>query len=78
MNFGGTIQSFFNDLTPPEELPAGVEILWPYGNPEALRVMDAFYRKFMNDNQKRVNQKHGNKVYVDLGDIPDIRLGNGA
>ncbi len=54
MNFGGTIQSFFNDLTPPEELPAGVEILWPYGNPEALRVMDAFYRKFMNDNQKRV------------------------
>ena len=45
---------FFNALKPPKGLPDGVEILWPYGNPETRRAMDAFYGKFYGDSGPRI------------------------
>ncbi len=54
MSFAGAILDFFDTLTPPQELPGGVEILWPYGNPETRRVMGAYYEKFYGDSASRV------------------------
>ena len=54
MSFGEAIIEFFANLRPPENLPGGVEILWPYGNPEVKRVMDAFYRTYLGDGEDRI------------------------
>lgn len=54
MSFGAYILNFFETLTPPENIPDDVEILWPYGNPEVKRVMQHFYSSFFNDTGKRI------------------------
>ena len=54
MSFGGAILDFFDALEPPGGLPDGVEILWPYGNPETRRVMRAYYEGFYGDSEARV------------------------
>ena len=54
MNFAQSILKFFNNLKPPQHIPAGVEILWPYSTPEVRRVMQQFYLKFMGDTNRRV------------------------
>jgi hypothetical protein len=52
--FSEGILSFFSALAPPEHLPRDVGVLWPFDKPEVKRVMDAFYRKFFADNNRRV------------------------
>lgn len=54
MSFGTSIIKFFDNLKPPENLPEGVDILWPYDRPEVKQVMAEFYRKFMDDQRKRI------------------------
>ncbi|WP_020600251.1 uracil-DNA glycosylase family protein [Spirosoma panaciterrae] len=46
--------AYYNSLTAPTHLPAGVDVLNPYQTPEVRQIVGAFYSKFFNDNQPRV------------------------
>ncbi len=45
---------YFLSLKKPVNLPQGVEFLNPYENKSVRKVVKEFYRKFYNDNNKRV------------------------
>ena len=50
--FADRIIDFNTHLNYEDALPEGFAVLNPYvDNPEAVRVMELFYRKFYNDNQ---------------------------
>lgn len=52
--FADKIIDFNTHLNYEDALPEGFAVLNPYvDNPEAVRVMEFFYRKFYNDNHKR-------------------------
>jgi hypothetical protein len=44
---------FYQSLLPPEQLPAGVEILFPQKNKEVLAIVNKFLVKYYNDNNSR-------------------------
>ncbi len=54
MTFGDAIIDFFANLTPPADLPPGIDILWPYDDDEVKRVMAAFYREYLADEGDRI------------------------
>ncbi len=54
MTFAQQVLDFTKTLQPNLELPPGFDLLFPYGNPETLRVMTAFYEKFYNDQNPRI------------------------
>jgi hypothetical protein len=52
--FAHKVIQFNKDLEYKGELPAGFDVVNPYlDNPETLEVMQAFYHKYYNDNNKR-------------------------
>lgn len=44
---------FYNELTPPENLPKDVEVLFPQKNPEVKKIIEIFYTKYYSDNNPR-------------------------
>ncbi len=44
---------FFQTLQPPKNLPKGIEVLFPQQNPEVMKVVKKFFKKFYNDNHPR-------------------------
>ncbi len=51
--FSDKVLRFLQQLSIPQELPAGVEVLNPYPNKEVKRVCNAFYSKYYQDNKPR-------------------------
>jgi hypothetical protein len=45
--------AFYKTLVPPEQLPAGREILFPQKNKDVIQVMSIFYNKYFTDNKPR-------------------------
>lgn len=47
------IIQFYSTLIPPENLPAGIEILMPFADEQVMEVFSTFYEKFYADTQQR-------------------------
>jgi hypothetical protein len=47
------IYNFYAHIHPPNNLPKGIEILFPQGNKEVLKVVKAFLLKYYSDNKPR-------------------------
>lgn len=45
--------NYFLNLTPPANLPPNIKTMNPYGNGEVKNIINAFYKKYFNDNKKR-------------------------
>lgn len=54
MSFAQRVLDFNRSLQPDWQLPAHVELLYPYDGEETWRVMEAFYRKYYSDGNPRV------------------------
>ena len=65
--FGEKVIRFFDSLQKPEDLPVGLDVVYPYDEPEVKRAITEFYSTFLND--------HRNRVFV-LGINPG-RFGSG-
>ncbi len=53
-NFADKVIAFNRSLYYPDELPAGFQVLNPYmDNPETMAVMEAFYKQYYNDRNRR-------------------------
>lgn len=44
---------FYQTLHPPKNLSKGIEVLFPQQNPEVMKVVKKFFKKFYNDNHPR-------------------------
>jgi hypothetical protein len=53
MSLANKILDFFENLQFPVQLPAGVEVMHPFTDPETMRICREFYRKFYNDSKPR-------------------------
>ncbi|MFK7933878.1 MAG: uracil-DNA glycosylase family protein [Saprospiraceae bacterium] len=52
--FADKILEFHRELDPIDwKLPAGVELLFPFDNPETIAVMTVFFKKYYDDQRKR-------------------------
>ena len=53
MTFADKILAFHKTLQSDWKVPKGVDILFPFNNPDTLAVMTAFFQKYFNDQQQR-------------------------
>jgi len=53
MNFADKILAFHQNIRPDWEIPEGIDILFPFNNPETWSVMSAFFKKYFDDEQQR-------------------------
>ena len=44
---------FYNELTPPQNLPKDIEVLFPQEKEEVKKIIEIFYIKYFNDNNPR-------------------------
>ncbi len=44
---------FYQCLRPPQNLPKGIEVLFPQKDPQVMEVVTQFFKKFYKDNQPR-------------------------
>jgi hypothetical protein len=54
MKFAAAAIRFFSTLEKPAHLPRGVVAMNPYDDPHAMKYVSAFFKKFYNDNNKRI------------------------
>lgn len=52
--FANRAIAYYNTLTAPANLPAGIHVMNPYPQPAVQDIVQAFYTKFFNDNNRRV------------------------
>lgn len=45
--------SFYQKIQPPQKLPKGIELLFPQKDPEVMKIIKSFLKKFFNDNKPR-------------------------
>ncbi|MBL3657849.1 uracil-DNA glycosylase family protein [Fulvivirga sediminis] len=53
MTYAEKILKYYDELKLPDNLPEGVEILYPFAEEEVQRVTRLFYNQFFNDSNKR-------------------------
>lgn len=53
MTYAQKILQYYSDIAIPQQLPDGVEVLYPFDNSEVNAIMNTFYHKYFNDNQHR-------------------------
>ncbi len=51
--FSDKIISFYKELKPPLKLPKGISLLYPQQDPEVMKIVELFHKKYFNDNKKR-------------------------
>ncbi|MBI5726982.1 MAG: DUF4918 family protein [Ignavibacteriales bacterium] len=51
--FADNILAYFSTIQSPEKLPGDIEPLMPFNTPEVKHIMQMFYRKYFEDNNKR-------------------------
>jgi hypothetical protein len=44
---------FYRSLKPPQNLPNGIEVLFPQKNPQVIEIVEKFFKKYFNDDQPR-------------------------
>jgi len=54
MSFASAILAFLSTLKAPNQVPKNVAVLWPFDNPEVIRIRHEFYQKFFADTRKRI------------------------
>lgn len=54
MTFAEKVLIFYKQLSIPDRLPKGVEVLNPYQDDKAFTLCSLFYRKYYHDNHQRV------------------------
>jgi len=54
MTFGKKAFSFFETLTLDSRLLGDIEVMNPYQNPEVLAYLNAFFKKYYSDSEKRI------------------------
>lgn len=54
MTFASKAIKFFSSLEKPSSLPKGIIAMNPYEEPVAMKYVAKFFRKFYNDNDKRI------------------------
>ena len=52
-SFAAHIINFYYSLKQPTNLPKDIEVLFPQSNPEVVRLIEVFYKKYYSDNNKR-------------------------
>ena len=52
--FANNAIHYLNELKTPKRLPSGVQILNPYANADVQSAVKEFYKKFYNDDKKRI------------------------
>lgn len=52
-SFANHVIKFYKELKPPQKLPWGVEILYPQKEPEVIKLVEMFYKKYYSDNHSR-------------------------
>ena len=52
-HFGAKVMEYFEAIEPGWELPDGVELLFPYDNPETMAAMRLFYSRYYSDARPR-------------------------
>ncbi len=53
-HFGAKVMEYFEAIEPGWELPDGVELLFPYDNPETMAAMRLFYSRYYSDARPRI------------------------
>jgi hypothetical protein len=53
LTFAGKLIRFYKNLQPPEKLPKGIELLFPQQNPETLKIVKLFFKKYYSDDHPR-------------------------
>lgn len=51
--FSTNIISFYKNLLPPVKLPKGVELLYPQQDPDVMKIVSLFFKKYYCDKNKR-------------------------
>jgi Domain of unknown function (DUF4918) len=51
--FSDKLIGFYKSLKPPENLPKGVEVLFPQQDPQVIEIVKKFCKKYFNDNHPR-------------------------
>jgi hypothetical protein len=52
-DFASKLYQFYKDLTPPDKLPRGVQILFPQAHDEVMKLVSLFLKKYYSDNRPR-------------------------
>lgn len=51
--FSEKLIQFYTSLQPPTDLPNGIELLYPQKDPEVIKIINKFYKKYFDDNHPR-------------------------
>jgi hypothetical protein len=51
--FAGNLIHFYKNIRPPENLPRGIEILFPQQEQLVMKIVRSFFKKFYDDNHPR-------------------------
>ncbi|HET9430767.1 MAG TPA: hypothetical protein VFO70_06300 [Chitinophagaceae bacterium] len=51
--FATRLIQFYKELPVPQHLPKDISLLYPYENPEVMKVTRLFFRKYFNDSSPR-------------------------
>lgn len=53
MTFGQQVIDFHTSLTPDWKLPKGIDLIFPFDNPETIEVFSTFFRQYFDDQRER-------------------------
>lgn len=53
MTYAENILKYYSNISIPQQLPDGVEVLYPFDDSEVSAILSTFYNKYFNDSQKR-------------------------
>lgn len=53
MTYAQKILEYYESLSVPQQLPEGVEVLYPFDSSEVNAILKTFYNKYFNDNGRR-------------------------
>lgn len=51
--FAEKLINFYKQLKPPDNLPKGIEVLFPQKDPQVIEIVEKFFKKYFNDNKPR-------------------------
>lgn len=49
----GRLINFYQSLKPPQDLPKGIEVLFPQKDPQVIVIVETFFKKYFNDHHPR-------------------------
>ena len=45
--------NFYQTLTPPQNIPKGIDVLFPQKDPQVIEIVEKFFKKYFNDDHPR-------------------------